>query len=354
MDARLIKEALTKGKAEKLSEEVEYVRFKDSFRKVERGTVILGKKIIWGYPQIKRIFVLGNGLKKNTSKIVLYAEEKIDGFNVRILYFQGKIYAFSRGGFLDSFVTEKCRDMNLEKFFHDYPDYVLCGEMIGNTPYTEPTNEFDVKLFIFDIDEGDGYYLSCKEKYSILKKYKLNSTPFLGKFSSDDYEGLRSLSISINKGNKEGFVLRDEDRKVIMKYVTPISDIRDISEASDMLFDMPIGFFYQRILRSAFFLDEFALDRKKYSSKLGTAFYDGLCEAIKKVKNGEDISAEFEILIKDPLIWNNIHKHMSKKVILEELWRKKQGKNIRIRFKKIYKKSTKKLTSLATGKALTD
>ena len=72
---------------------------------------IIGKRVIWGYPHIKRIFTLKNGMKRNLDPGQVYAEEKIDGFNVRIAFIGKNIYAFSRGGFLDSFVTEKAREM---------------------------------------------------------------------------------------------------------------------------------------------------------------------------------------------------------------------------------------------------
>lgn len=354
MVLRLVRTALKKGKAEKLSEGLEYIRFRESFRSVERGTVIVGKRIIWGFPQITRIYTLKKGLEKNMADCELYAEEKIDGFNVRIAYINGKIYGFSRGGFLDTFVTEKSRNAKLEKFFKKHPGYVLCGEMLGNTPYTKPTKDFDVKLFVFDIDEGDGIYLPYAEKYKLLKKYGMAYPPVLGKFKSNDHKGLRKLILSLNKGKKEGFVLKRKDRKDLVKYVTPNSDIEDISEASDAFFDMPIGFFYQRVLRSAFFIDEFNLNRDKYSLMLGKAFYKGLNKAIKQAKNNKPINNEYEILVRNTGIWNDIKKHMSRDVQLEELWRLKEKGKTRIRFRKIYKKSTRRLTSYAAGKGVTD
>jgi len=354
MDVKLVQDGLKKGKAERLRGEPDYIRFRSSFKGVERGTVIIGKKIVWGFPHIKRIFTLENGLKKNMPSPVLYAEEKIDGFNVRIASVAGSIYAFSRGGFLDAFVTEKARGMALEGFFKENPDYVLCGEMIGNTPYTEPTEDFDVKLFVFDIDRGDGSYLPCEERHALLKKHGIAHAPVLGKFKSDDYDGLRKLMLSLNRGHKEGMVLKSADRKYVLKYVTPFADIDDISKTSMMFFDMPIGFYYQRALRSAFFINDFGFDKEKYSAMLGRAFYDGLTKALKEVKDGREIEEEFEILIKDPNIWKDVKRHMSKDVRLEELWRREEKGKTRIRFRKIYKRTTRNLTSYAAGKGITD
>ncbi|MEW6721797.1 MAG: RNA ligase [Candidatus Micrarchaeota archaeon] len=350
----ILSEALRRGKAERGKGEIDYIRFREGFRGIERGTVIAGKRVIWGFPHIRRVFTLEKGLEKNIAAETIYAEEKIDGFNVRIALLGKKICAFSRGGFLDLFVTEKARGMKLERFFRDYPDSVLCAEMLGNTPYTEPADKFDVRLFVFDIDAGDGSYLPCEEKYKLLKKYGIESPPVLGKFSSGDYEGLRRLAVSINKARKEGMVLKSADRGKAVKYVTPLSDIEDIAKESGLLFDMPIGFFYQRVLRSAFFISDFGLPREEYEKRLGKAFYGALTGAIKDAKAGRPVSAEFEILIKDPAVWDDIRKHMSREVKLEVLWRREEEGGIRIRFSKVYRKTSKTLIAYAAGKGITD
>ncbi len=353
MDVKLVRDGLKRKKAERLYNP-DYIRFRSSFRGVERGTVIIEKRIVWGFPHIKRIFTLENGLKKNMPGTMLHAEEKIDGFNVRIASVAGEVCAFSRGGFLDLFVTEKAREMGLEGFFKEHPDYVLCGEMLGNTPYTKPTKDFDVRLFVFDIDRGDGSYLPCEEKYALLKRHSIDHVPVLGKFRSDDYKKLRNLALSLNKGRKEGMVLKSADRRHVVKYVTPFADIDDISKTSTMLFDMPIGFYYQRILRSAFFINDFGFDRDRYSARLGKAFYDGLSKALNAAAHGHEIEEEFEILIKDKAVWDDVRRHMSRDVGLEELWRHQEKGKTRIRFRKIYKKTTKKLSAYAAGKGITD
>ncbi|MDD5171814.1 MAG: RNA ligase [Candidatus ainarchaeum sp.] len=354
MEIAVLKEGLKRGKADKPPGELQYIRFREGFRSVERGTVVIGNRVIWGFPHIKRIFTLEKGLKRNMTGDMFYAEEKIDGFNIRIASVNGKIYAFSRGGFLDMFVTEKAREMKLERFFRDNPGMVLCGEMIGNTPYTEPADGFDVKLFVFDIDEGDGDYFPVEQRYNLLKRYGIESVPKLGRFRSDDYSGLRRLALVLNRGKKEGMVLKSADRQSAVKYVTPWADVDDIAKASGMLFDMPIGFYYQRVLRSAMFINDFGMDRDGYARKLGRAFYDGLIDAIRRAGDGEEIYADFEIRIKDKAVWNDVRRHMSKDVKIEEISRKEFDGRTRIRFRKIYKRTTKTLMAYAAGKGITD
>lgn len=351
----VISEALRRGKADRPPGPIDYLRFRESFRGVMRGTAIAGGKTIRGYPHIRRIFTLENGLKKNMPPGILYAEEKIDGFNVRVALAGGRIFAFSRGGFLDSFVTEKARGMGLERFFRDYPDAVLCCEMLGNTPYTKPTDEYDVRMFVFDIDRGDGTYLPPAERYGLLNEYGMRGVPVLGRFKSDDCRGLGRTILALNKGRHEGMVLKNAEGKGAVKYVTPWSDIDDIAANSRLLFDMPIGFYYQRVLRSAFFVRDFGLDRGKYAKKLGEAFYAGLEGALDRAAQGADVDEEFEILVKDASIWDEVHMHMSHEVKLDELWRRKEKDGrTRIRFRKIYRKTTKMLGAYAAGKGIED
>ncbi|MFH1520340.1 MAG: RNA ligase [Candidatus Micrarchaeota archaeon] len=353
MEAKLLKEALEKGKIERVSAEIEYLRFSVRFKGIERGTVVTANRIIPAYPHIKRIFTLENGIRNNIKATTVYVEEKIDGYNVRILSINEKIYAFSRGGFLDVFVTEKAREMRLEKFFKEYPNYIICGEMIGNTPHTEPTKKFDVLLYIFDIDSGNEF-VSCEERHKLVKKYKMVGVPVLGKFRTDDYSNLRKIILSLNKSCKEGMVIKSEDRKEAVKYVTAHSDIEDIAQASNRFFDMPIGFYHQRVLRSAMFINDFGMDREEYAKKLGIAFYRGLESSINNIKQKKEIVEEFEILIKDEKVWKDILKHSSKDAKITEIFRREEKGNTRIRFSRTYKNTKKILSSYANGKAIED
>lgn len=353
-EERIVQEGLKRGKVERQKGEFEYMRFRESFRKVERGTVMAGGRVIWGYPHIARIFTLEAGIRRNISADTVYAEEKIDGFNVRIALVKGRVCAFSRGGLFDMFATEKAREMGLERFFKANPERVLCGEMIGNTPHTAPTDAYDVRLYVFDIDGGDGGYLPCEERYAALKKFGIEGVPVLGRFARDDAAGLKKLALALNKGRKEGMVIKSADRKEIVKYVTPWSDIEDIERTSHILFDMPIGFYYQRVLRSAFFVSDFGLGREEYAKKLGNAFYGALCRAIRNAAQGKGVEDEFEITFRGPEVWDDVRRRMGREVRVEEIWRKAENGRTRLRFRKIYKKSSRMLIAYANGKGITD
>ncbi|MBI5224044.1 RNA ligase [Candidatus Micrarchaeota archaeon] len=347
-------EALKRGKAQKMEQdEIEYIKFKDSLGKIERGTVITEGRVIPGYPHIKRIFTLEKGIAKNIKGKTLYLEEKIDGFNVRIAFVKDKICGFSRGGFLDLFVTEKAQELKLEKFFADHPEWILCGEMIGNTPHTQPTKEFDVKLLIFDVIDENGEHIPVDKKYRLLDSYKIRGTPRIGQFSKEDIKGIQSAVAKLNISGAEGAVIRS-DLGEIIKYVTAESDIKDILECAPKLFDMPIGFFYQRALRSAMFTEDFKLDQKQYAQKLGNAILGGIINGLRDCENGHGIFEDFEILISDLRIWSDIKKTKSKDLTIEEIWIKAQKDKFRIRFRKHYHKTTRTFNSYLNGKAIED
>jgi len=349
-----ILEAIRKGKAERLREEIEYVRFREATGRVARGTVITKDRVILGYERIPRVFTLEKGIARNIPGGEAFIEEKIDGFNLRVAEVEGRIFAFSRGGYIDAFATEKVRGMGFGRFFSDYPGHVLCGEMIGNTPYTEPTDKFDVRLYVFDIDSGSGSYLPCEERYAILKKYGIESVPQFGRFRLSDMKKIRELALSINKAKKEGMVIKTPDRKSAIKFVTPNADIEDIAKCSPVMFDMPLGFYVQRMFRSGLFIRDFGLDRGEYAKRLGEAFYSGLMKGIQDVEEDRGAEEVFEIFVKDPKTWETVHHHMSKEVKLEIISNREEMGGKRIRFRKVYKKTTKKLHDALSGKGVAD
>ncbi|MFA5077312.1 MAG: RNA ligase [Candidatus Micrarchaeia archaeon] len=341
VDSGIVKKAIEKGAAERRKfGGLEYVRFRGPFKDIERGSVVTDDGFFPGFPHIE------GG--------VVFAEEKIDGFNVRGIWTCGAVYALSRGGIVDAFSTEKLRELVPRKIFRRR--VMLCGEMIGNTPYTRPAEDFDVKYYVFDVyDLEDGAFISQEEKYGLLKEHGLEGVPRLGKFSrKTDLKKLRELALNVNKARKEGIVFKSEDRVQAVKYVNPNADIEDIGNTVKQLFDMPIGYFNQRLLRSAMFVKEHGLDRGAYGKELGRAVYENFSRALNMLEKEGEIYDEFEIRVKNPAVWDELKSHMGKEVRLELVFKREEGGRTVIRFRKIYVRTSKKLREFVGGKGMTD
>ncbi len=330
-----------------------YARFREDFKHIPRGTAVIGNRIIYGYPHIKRIFTLEAGLKRNITSNRVALEEKIDGYNVRVVRIGDSVIALSRGGFIDPFATEKVR-RRYDPFFKKFPNAVLCGEMVGNTPYTKPAADFDTRLLIFDIGRGDGTYLDQEEKEKILKSYSIEHVPFFGMYPITDIKKIRRVAYGTFKDKKEGIVIKSEDRKQAVKYVNPASDIQDIATNSAFFLDMPTGFYMQRILRSAFFVRDFGLDKDQIGSQLGHAFLDGLAKALNALEAGDPLTEEHEILISDRAVWEKLRAQMRKEVGIEVVFEREETEGIRIRFRKIYRKTTRRLREFLHGHGVED
>jgi len=341
--------AIRKGRIE---ERDGLFRFSERIGTIPRGTVVIEKRIIYGYPKIRRVFSLADGAKHNLNPGEVWAEEKIDGFNLRVFYENGRVYCISRGGFLDYFATEKISsDLGVQKFFRDHPASTLHMEMIGNTPYTTPTKKFDVKYYVFDIGNGKTRFVGPSERKELCKKYGLNCVPLLGKVTGEDGKKLKQIASSINKRGGEGIVLKQHLPRRVLKYVVPASDIRDLGECSAMIFDVPAGFMKQRIIRSAVSINELGLNKKEYDKMLGEALHKHLYSTIK---NGGEVSETFEILVKKEETWNKILEHMSSEVKIEIISKKRERGGIKIKFRKIYKKGSRKIRRAVEGYAQAD
>ncbi|MCX6768741.1 MAG: RNA ligase [Candidatus Micrarchaeota archaeon] len=325
--------------SKKVAEHEGFLRFSEKVRGVPRGTIVIGERIIPGYPKIKRVFVLERGIERNISSNEFIAEEKIDGYNVRAAMHEKKLLCFSRGGYLDHFAAEKLEDdPAVKKFFSDNPEWVLCGEMIGNTPHTDPNDFYDVRYYVFDIINKGGNFVGPLERRDLCKGYGLLPVPLVGTFKKNEIRRLKDEVKKLDRAGKEGIVIRGlgAEREMI-KHVTPTSDINDLGEASSKIFDMPAGFMKQRVFRSAISLRELVLQKDKYALKLGEALYSGLIDALARGSVGE----KFRVRVKEISTWEKILEGMGKDVEVRVDWKRKIPEGYQIDFTKTYKEGTK-------------
>jgi putative ATP-dependent DNA ligase len=118
-------------------------RFDKEISRIERGTVLYEKgdsfEVIMGFPKIRRAMVLDPTLKKHFSGLEkITVEEKMNGYNVRVAKVKDDILAITRSGYICPYTTEKAKEKLDLKFFDDFPELVLYGEMLGpDNPYVQ-------------------------------------------------------------------------------------------------------------------------------------------------------------------------------------------------------------------------
>jgi len=263
-----------------------YLRFKDSHKGAPRGTVVLGERVIYGYPQIGRVLRLETGLREQF-KAPVWVEEKVDGYNVRVFRHGHGLLGLSRGGFICPFTSDRAGDFLPMALFDDHPELVVCGEMAGpDNPYMEgcpPYVTRDVRFSVFDVMvSGAPGFLPVAERLALVERYALPGAEVFGRYALDDPQPIKEILLAINADGREGVVLKeDSPRQKRAKYVTSNTSISDIRLTALNLLDLPPEYFTNRILRLVLFMDEEQLrPEPELHRRLGSAFLDGLFEAV--------------------------------------------------------------------------
>jgi putative ATP-dependent DNA ligase len=104
-----------------------FFRLNKEFKNFQAGTVFGKNFFVPGYPSIPRIFVLKTGIKRYL-EYPFYAEEKIEGYNIRLAKVEDEIFTFTRRGFVCPFAYDRYADFlpRLPEFFDRFPK---CGRL---------------------------------------------------------------------------------------------------------------------------------------------------------------------------------------------------------------------------------
>jgi putative ATP-dependent DNA ligase len=266
----------------------EYLRLTDDFHGTPRGSAAIQGRMIVGYPSIGRILRLDTGLA-HQFRAPFWVEEKVDGYNVRILRLDDEVLALTRGGFVCPFTTDRLPDLIDLRILEEHPGLVLCAEVAGpEQPYVSGHPPFireDVELFLFDImQEGRAGCLPQREKYRLVERYGLPTVGRFGRHAPDRPEALHELVRQLDREGREGVVMKeDSERDHRAKYVTGYSCVDDIRATVDHLRDLPPEYFTGRIMRLALYLDEVGeTGGEDLREELGSALLDGLFGSIEQ------------------------------------------------------------------------
>ena len=300
-DTEVAERALERRKATREQfDDTAYVRLTDAFEGWPRGTVFLeGGPIVPGYPSIGRVLNLEHGLGQHF-RAPFHAEEKIDGFNVRVVRHGDRCLAFSRGGFVCPFTTDRLPDLMDLSLFEAHPQQVVCAEVAGpGNPYLEghpPEIDEDVRLLAFDLmAQGSLEFLEVPEKRERLAGFGVPMVPYHGRYTAEQAGELQALVGELDARGIEGVVLKEEgDRRKRAKYVTPASVVQDLSAMGDALLDLPPEYFTNRLLRLVLILEEAPeLDRDRLRHELGSALIDPLLRSAREHRETHKVAHAF-------------------------------------------------------------
>jgi len=286
---------------------IQGLQFRKSVGRIESGTMIcLGDKIdiIRGFPKIRRTLMLSPSVKIHFNQEVA-VEEKMNGYNVRIALINNKIIAFTRGGYICPYTTKKAPEiMEMENFFMDHPDLVICGEMVGTeNPYvTHHYREIGKLGFrIFDLREkASNKPMSVFDKVEALEFYGLPHVELFGIIDINEApERIFELVIELGREDREGVVIKDPEMKIEpLKYTSSQAHNGEIQYAFTYPFDFGRSFFFSRVIREgfqAYELNESEYEIRKRAHMIGESIIYPMIRTIKHV--ADDNSASEDIII---------------------------------------------------------
>lgn len=363
MDPEVFRRALAEGDAEELEfEGMPYVRITDDRGEAHRGAVLIGERVVPIYPSIGRIFVLDRGVGANLEGGFV-AEEKIDGYNVRIVRHDGVLLAFTRGGYVCPFTTDRLPDLaDLDPFFDEAGSRVLCAEVAGpNNPYLHarvPHVDDDVAMFAFDVLERDGTFMGFEPRAAMLDRHGVPRVPFVGRFDPERTGELADAVRELHAQGSEGVVLKPDGAGRRVKYVTPSSNLQDVVEDASLLAQLPAEFFAGRLLRMAIGMEELGLDSEApaMARRLGQALLQDCEQAIRDFRETGVVAQRHTVRLRDERRADELLKRLSRSTVIQirEESRQRSGDHLEITFRKVFQRATGFLDSILDGKVVID
>ena len=320
-----------------------YLSLRRDYRGLPEGTVILyspghAPRVVEGYPSIKRVLLLGRVLG-NYFPGPVAVEEKMNGYNTRVIHYAGQLLAITRGGLVCPYTSHRISLLLgevLREFFRDHPGLVVAGESIGvENPYTRHPYpvEGGFGFQVFDIIEA-GRRLPLEERDRLAGDYGLPRVPLLGVVDRGDVDALWSILGELEERGGEGVVLRDPQGRVEpLKYTTTRTNIGDIEEGMRFFFEEGRSFIFPRVLREIFKIFEERPSPSELEERwlrLGRALLEAPQASVEKVAREGVLGESFTLRFRDPRVLDETLAHFARlgvrvqlgEVVLENGWLK--------------------------------
>lgn len=337
---------------------VNAIQFKKRVGKIESGTMIcFGDKIeiIRGFPKIRRTLLLDPSIKTHFNKKVA-VEEKMNGYNVRIAMVAGDIIAFTRGGYICPYTTKIAPEiMDMNKFFKDHPDLVICGEMVGTeNPYvTHHYREIGKLGFrIFDLRaKTTNEPVPIEKKFETLELYNLPEVNFFGIFDADTAaDEIMDIVNQLGCNNREGVVIKDPEMKVDpLKYTSSQAHTGEIEYAFTYPFDFGRAFFFSRVIREgfqSFELDESEEDIRYRAQRMGESILYPMLKTIKDISKGNAAYEDIIIHVDEIKEAEDFARHLRDLGVVATVHSFEDGKAI---IRRLHQSTTDRITNFLRG-----
>ena len=334
------------------------IQIRKSIGQIEAGTMVcLGQKvdIIRGFPKIRRTLMLGPALEKHFSqKIAL--EEKMNGYNVRIARINDRIYAFTRGGYICPYTTKKANQlMDMEDFFNQHPQLVICGEMVGtDNPYVSQyypeIGQLDFR--IFDVREKlTNIPLPVLKRRKLLEEYGLPPVRFFGIYDTRNSAGeILDIVRKLGEKDREGVVIKDPDMQIPpLKYTSSQAHASELEYAFSYPFDLGQPFFFSRIIREgfqSFEMGESGADMQIRAQRIGESILYPMLETIRLIADGKVAAEDLEIEVDSPAEADDFVRYLRSLGVIATLEEVKNGKAV---IRRLHQSTSDKIGNFLNG-----
>lgn len=336
-------------------------RFDKPISQVEGGTSVFIEPfdIVRGFPKISRTLMLYPALKKHFSCKTVIAEEKMNGYNVRVALVGDKILGLTRGGFICPYTTEKANELINRNFFLDNSNLVLCGEMVGpDNPYV-PKSFYEIEsleFFAFDIREKiSGKPMPVMKRRKLMEEYGIKSVRLFGEFDVEEaHVEIAEIIKKLGAAMHEGVVIKDPEMLLPpVKYTSSQSNCADLRYAFEFYNDFGRDFFFGRVCREAFQSVEWNESEeslKKRCLQLGESILQPMIKTIKKKKAGERIAEDVQIRVKNLSTVKEFEEHL-RLLGVDAVFEapEKIGEEYLVRIKRINQSTNDKTESILGG-----
>jgi DNA/RNA ligase len=337
---------------------INIVQFRKGLGKIESGTIVTfgdSIEVVRGFPKIRRTLVLHPSLEYHFSDEVA-VEEKMNGYNVRVALLDDEIIAFTRGGYICPYTTKKVSEiLDLDEFFQDYPQIVICGEMVGTeNPYVSHYYPEIGKLGfrIFDLREKlTNLPLPVIEKRKLLNSYGLSPVHLFGIYSIEKASrNIMDIVKDLGKNNREGVVIKDPQMELEpLKYTSSQAQASELKYAFSYPFDLGKAFFFSRIIREGFQAYEMTESKdelKKRAHRIGESILYPMLKTIYHVSQNEAAAEDLIIRVESQEEAEEFIRHLRDLGVIATLVKFKDGKAV---IRRLHQSTTDKINNYLNG-----